>query len=105
MTARASLAELSVPEGTESMNRLQRATRATVGGRQPDEPAAMSLRCGCCQSRERPRKWPGSVAARLYVGSMTTGVVNAPSRSLPLHLAGTHSEAENQIVRTRPSLK
>lgn len=43
MTARASLAEFSVPEGAESMNRFQRATRATVGGRQPDEPAAMSL--------------------------------------------------------------
>ena len=44
-------------------------------GRQPDEPAAMSLRCGCCQSRTRPRKWPGSVAGRLYVGRVTTSVV------------------------------
>lgn len=39
-------------------------------GRQPDELATMSLRCRWCQSRTRPRKWPGSVAGRLYVDEL-----------------------------------
>lgn len=79
MMTRTSLAKLSAHEGTESMNR-QRATRATVDGRQPDKPAAMSLRCGCCQSHTRPRKWPGGVAERLYVGRVTTAVVSRAAR-------------------------
>lgn len=80
MMTSASLAKLSAPEGAESMNRSSAPRGATVGGRQPGKPAAMSLRCGCCQSHTRPRKWPGSVAGRLYVGMGTTGVVKEQAR-------------------------
>lgn len=59
------------------MNRSNAPQGATVGGRQSDEPAAMSLRERSCQSRERPRKWTGSDAGRLYVEQVTTGVVTA----------------------------
>lgn len=45
-------------------------------GKQPDEPAAMSLRGRFSPQLGRPRKWPGSVAGRLYVGWVTTGVVS-----------------------------
>lgn len=82
MMARTSLAKLSAHEGAESMNR-QRATRATVDSRQPDEPAAMSLRCGWCQSHARPRKWPGGVAGALYAGRVATGVVRQQARPDP----------------------
>lgn len=85
--ARSSLAEVSVPEGTESMNRVNVPRRATVVGRQPGEPAAMSLRERSCQSRERPRKWPGSVAERLYADGVTTPVVTLQDN------AGTAAQA------------
>jgi len=65
--------------------------RPTVGGRQSDEPAAMSLRKRSCQSRERPRKWPGSVVGRLYVGRVTTGVVRQQAR--PRERAGLRGAA------------
>jgi hypothetical protein len=66
MTARISLAELSAPEGAESMNRSNAPRGATVGGRPPDEQAAMSLR-----SNNAGR----DIAGRLYAGRATTGVV------------------------------
>jgi len=65
------------------MNRSNAPRGATVGGRQSDEPAAMSLRCGCCQSRTRPRKWPGSVAGWLYVGRVTMAVVRQTRKTWP----------------------
>lgn len=83
MMARTSLAKLSAHEGAESMNRSNAPGRATVGGRQPDEPATMSLRCGWCQSHARPRKWPGSVAGLLYVEQVTTAVVRQQARPVP----------------------